>query len=119
MYINITFVIQGINFGICYLVLKYFFLKPAILLLNAREAEYNKMLGDLEKDENALQKKIVYKEMLIENFRSQVNAQYPVFEGPSEVLVPYPVTYRENDATTAVYQETLKELLVAKASHAR
>ena len=119
MDINITFVIQGINFGICYLFLKYFFLKPAIQFLNEREGEYNKLLSDLEKDELALQKKITYKESLIQTFRLQIKVQYPAPEVVPVMHHAYPVTYRQSSQATAACHEAITKLIRVKASDAR
>ena len=118
MEINVTFVIQGINFGISYMFLKYFFLKPAVLWLNNREMEYQKLLGDLARDDDVLQKKIDYKGKLIERFRAQVKVQFPMPEKVTDTQKINQVTYCLSNATIDLYQEKLKKVLITKATDA-
>lgn len=117
MDINITFVIQGINFGICYLILKYCFLQPATKLLLSREAEYSNLVQDLQRGESILQNKMAYKDALTSKFRARMEEKYPRKElMPSSGQSVQPVTYRYSTSDVVNCREALKKLLVAKAT---
>lgn len=118
MDINVTFVIQGINFGISYLFLKYVLLKPAVVLLNNRETEYSKLLVELEKDEVLVQKKIAYKDRLADNFRVQMRLEAPSVNQDAGKGKDGQVTYCVSNNSIDACQETLKNLLVTKAKDA-
>ncbi len=117
MEINITFVIQIINFGISYVFIKHVFLKPMVHLLVNQEIEFNKLLRDLKKNECYLQDKIIYQEKLFEDFKLHIKKDYMIQKevGIQEIRA---VVNLQDPKTVALYEETIKTLLINKAIHA-
>ena len=77
MHINITFIIQIINFFITYKVLNIFLFKPVIASLEVKQAKREKLEGSITKEETALAKLERTKAENVVAFQDHVKDEYP------------------------------------------
>lgn len=117
MEINITFVIQGVNFWICYCFLKKIFLKPIVTLLKKQEDEYLALLAGLKQGEQLLNNKETLKENSLTSFKNHIKQNYPTFPTNVTQTIP-PVNYQQSSNAALIYKKEIKNLLVEKIHHA-
>lgn len=115
MQINVTFVIQIINFWISYTVLHKLLFKPFVGLIHNKEAARDTLTNGLKAKEQRLLQLQEDKKKNLETFRSYIKAQYPFKTVPLEKIPPeFAFTKNQDELDVLIASE--KNLLLQKAS---
>lgn len=114
MQINVTFIIQIINFWISYAMLHKFLFKPFVQLINNKEAARETLIKGLRAKEQRLLQLQEDKKKNLETFRTYVKTQYP-FKTPAPEEIPSEFVFIKNQDKLDALIDAEKNLLVQKA----
>ncbi len=116
MTLNITLFIQVCNFLATYAFLHYYFFKPVLARLTAKELAQTQAQRALEKQKSALLDKEKEKKAAVEDFQTKVQRTYTVPKAlpPQAVLdISY---YRDENEVEGLVKKA-KNLIVDKVPH--
>ena len=116
MRLNLTFVLQLINFAISYWFLNKFMFKPVLAFLKKRDEKERRLQKDIEKKENnLLDLEHIKQEELVE-FKEKVKTKYRIipFIQP-EVATQIPCKVDKKTAKKLI--DIAKDILVQKVPH--
>jgi hypothetical protein len=117
MQINVTFIIQIINFWITYAILHKLLLKPVVRLVNNKEAGKAMLLNGLKEKEAALVRLQEDKKKNIDIFRNHLKTHY-VFKQAQVLEIPASSVFNKKAEEIEALIATTKALLVEKVPHA-
>lgn len=117
MQINVTFIIQIINFWISYALLHKFLFKPFVRLINSKEAARETLIKGLKAKEQRLLQLQEDKKKNLEVFRTHIKAEYPFQTLPLEKM-PSEFMFTKNQTELEALIDAEKNLLIQKAPHA-
>lgn len=117
MKINITLVVQIINFWITYFFLTRLLFKPMVAMLKAREVAREKMKDALKEREFFLKERVEEKTRALVEFRRYLKRTYAVEAAAVPVNVPE-VGYKKNQAEIDSITVTSKNYLIKKVPDA-
>ena len=117
MQINVTFVIQMIHFIIVYMVLKRYFFKDIVSVLQEREKTKQKLTAGLKDKEASLSLSQEEKKKDVIIFRDMLREKY-TFASETVYEIPTGVFYQKDEARLASIAERVEQLIIEKAPHA-
>jgi hypothetical protein len=117
MNINVTFVIQMIHFVIVYMVLKRFFFKGIVSVLQEREKTKQKLTAGLKDKETSLVSLQEEKKKDVVIFRDMLHEKY-TFASETSHEIPTGAFYQKDEARLVSIAERVEQLIVEKAPHA-
>lgn len=117
MQINVTFLIQVINFYITYRLLDVILLKPLVSLLQKRDAVKDRLVKEIEEKEQELHSVEYQKEVDLQEFQIRLQQKYVLPQHvPQEV--PLCINYQQNEEAIGLLVKQGSELLLKEVSHA-
>lgn len=117
MQINITFVIQIINFWITYGVVHKLLLKPFVARIRAKEATKTTLEDGIKTKETTLSRLHEDKKKNQEEFQSYLKKHY-IFTTPQLQAIPITSTFVKDQKEIDALQATIKTLIIQKVPHA-
>ena len=117
MQINITFVIQVVNFCVTYCFLEKILLKPLVALLQKRDALKAKALEDIGKKESDLTALQQQKDADLQAFKVHVNDKYKLQDVKREEIPLISGSDYDDERIHKMVKEG-KKLLVERLAHA-
>jgi hypothetical protein len=117
MQLNVTFVIQIINFGVFYAVLNAFCFKPLVARISRKEEARQTLLEGLKEKEQLLVRLQAQKKKDLEDFRARITKNYqPV---SSQLLeVPGSIVYPSDEQASKELIDQTTQMLVKEVEHA-
>jgi hypothetical protein len=117
MQINVTFIIQIIHFIIVYLVLKRYFFKNIIFVLQEKEKTRQMLTSGLKDKEMSLGNLQEEKKKDLFDFRLKLKEKYLfAHEKPQEI--PSGILYEQDEKRITHLLNTVEHLIIEKAPHA-
>jgi F0F1-type ATP synthase membrane subunit b/b' len=116
MNINITLIVQFINFLVTYLFLNRFLFQPIILRLRTKKECEEGLLHDIATEEELMiaQQKAYHKQLL--TFQQQVRTAHPTIH-KKEVARPRDIIYQRNKAEVDILVAESTEIIVKRVIH--
>jgi hypothetical protein len=107
MNINATLLVQMINFGITYTMLRLLLFKPAVAIIEAEEAHIAKILDDIDHKKNMV-------EAITEERREHWRLSQEYVEANSPVLIePYCTVQQDRDTPIKSSDQDIDSLVMA------
>lgn len=117
MQINVTFIIQIVNFWISYAMLHKLLFKPFVGIINNKQAARQILIKGLKHKELALITLQDDKKKNLEDFRTHIKQQYDFTPLPLiELSQPFAFSCNQDEIDRLI--ETQKNLIIQKAPHA-
>ena len=116
MHVNLTFLIQIINFWISYVFLHRFFLKPIVILINKKNQAKEFLINGLKQKELALVQLQEEKSKNVTTFRQYLKTTY-VLTPPHLQVIPTIVMAKKNQAEITQLTEKIKGILIQRVPH--
>ncbi len=117
MQINVTFLIQIINFWVAYTILHKILLRPLVQLIDKKNAAKTTMIEGIKQKEHALARLQEEKNKNLEIFRHHVKSQY-IFIIPRPVPMPPASVFLKDQQHIDSLAQAAEKLLIEKAPHA-
>jgi len=116
--INITLIVQAINFGIAYLLLRFLLFKPAIRIIAQEQAAEDKLHSNIAKQKAIhVEKERVYDvqiqtchQFFVDNKPLVINPELMIFKGLTPSITPVP---RADDVIQDATRE-IKQALIQR-----
>jgi len=116
MQLNLTFVVQIINFWVSYAILKNFLFKPTVKFILAKEAARVSLLENLKQNEQIVAHMHETKKKNLEDFRSYIKTNYVIHE-PRLQEIQATVEYTPDQEALDQIAVEAEALMITKAGH--